>query len=251
MLGKLHEEYFKSDPKNSNTMGMNEGVVDIYNEKSVINHGINNFQINNTFISKTFAWFELESLNCIQCKKTIFNFQFYFTFDLNILGGLEIANYNLKNNQNNIVSIYDCLNYFCINKQKQLMCDYCRGITTMISTKKIYSPPNYFIFTFNWFLDNENERKKLKNINLQLKSECIQLDSFIMNNFYKNYRIVGIVSYLETRKKFITYYLSPVDKKWYLCDDENVDEIKFEEILERNDRTFEEKPYILILHGES
>ena len=250
MLGKLHEEYFKSNPNNLNNMNMNEGVMDKYNEMSVINHGIQNFQKNNTFISKIFAWSELANFKCTQCSKIIFDFQFYFTLELNILGGLQIANFNLNNN-NNILSINDCLIDFCKNNQTQLMCDHCQVPTIAISTKKIYSPPNYFIFTFNWFFDNENERKKLNDIHLLLKSDCIQLDAFIINNFYKFYRIVGIVSYLERRKRFIAYYLSPVDKKWYFCDDDNVDEITFDEILKRNDRTFENRPYIVIYHGEN
>ena len=79
---------------------------------------------------------------------------------------------------------------------------------------------------------------------MQIKSEKIQLKQYILNNS-NDYRIIGIVSYFEANKKFFAYYLSPVDNKWYFCDDEKVDEIKFNEILEKNDNTFENKPYII------
>ena len=125
-----------------------------------------------------------------------------------------------------------------------MLCESCHAITKKISTKQIYSLPNYLIFTFNWYFEDENEQKKINNINLQIKSEYIQLNTFIMNNS-NDYIIIGIVSYFEANKKFIVYYLSLVDNKWYFCNDEKVDEVKFDEILERNDNTFENKPYIL------
>ena len=243
ILNKLHEEYYESNPKNKNKMDVEEGVLDQYNEKSVINHGIQNYLNNNTYINQLFAWFELENLKCAQCGKTIYNFQSYFTLDLDILGSSQIENQN-SNNNNNTITIYDCLNYYLKQKPKSLMCDHCHMITKKMSTKKIYSPPNYFIFTFNWYFEDENEQKKINNINLQIKSENIQLKQYILNNS-NDYRIIGIVSYFEANKKFFAYYLSPVDNKWYFCDDEKVDEIKFNEILEKNDNTFENKPYII------
>ena len=251
MLKKLHEEYLKSKPKNNN-FKKNEAVKDKYNEMSVINHGVQNFQTNSTFICQIFAWFELENFKCTKCGKILFNFQFYFTLDLNILGGLEIANKNLNNENNNIISIYDCLKYLNKEKEQLIMCENCHLTTKMISTKKIYSPPNYFIFTCNWFLGDEDEKKKLNNVHLQLKSENIQLDTFIMNNTNdcKFYKIVGIVSYFEASKKFISYYLSSVNNKWYYCDDEIVGEITFDEILRRNDSTFENRPCILIYNAK-
>ena len=244
LLDKLNNEYFKSSHKNSNNANMDEGVIDKYNKTSVINHGIEDFNNKNkTFISQLFGWFGIESLTCTSCKKTMFNFQLYFTLDLDIEDSSLLA-LQISNNSN-IITIYDCLKYYLLNKEKSLTCEQCHQINKMNSIKQIYSPPNYFIFTFNWFFDDGIEQNKVNNVKLQLKSEYIQLEPFIINNINEGiYGIIGIVSYSATDKKFIAYYLSPVDNKWYYCNDEKVDEITFDEIKRRNDNGYE-KPFIL------
>ena len=250
ILEKLNDEYFKSDPKNKNkSININESNINKCDEKSVINHGVQNFNDKITLISKLFAWFELEKLKCSMCGKSTFNFEFYFTLDLDILGGLQSANEKTKNNNNNnIVTIYDCLNYFYKEKKKQKMCNCCHQITKIISKKRIFSPPNNFILTFNWLFENEIEQKQLNKINFQLKNEYVQLDGYIDKNIKDNniYRIIGIVYYIGTLNKFISYYLSPVDGKWYSCHDEIVNDISFEEeIIKRTGNDFRNKPYIL------
>ena len=46
------------------------------------------------------------------------------------------------------------------------------------------------------------------------------------------YQLIGIVSFFITQNKYISCCMSPVDKQWYIYNDENVQQIELKNILD-------------------
>ena len=224
ILEELHLEYLLIDSRN--LIENLEIKCDKFNKNDVINNAILNYDKNNkTFISQLFSWFEIEELQCSKCRKIYYQLQNNLTFDVNYFG------------DKNSFNIYDCLDNYYGNKEKKLICDFCNEITKIKSKKQIFSPPNYLIITLNF--NDEYFTKKF------LIDECIQIPNYINNDDSKIYFLIGIVSYVPNEQKFIAYYLSQAENIWYLCDNEIVTEINFDDILTQHNINFNNKAYIL------
>ena len=225
ILERLHIEYLQLKQQ---TPMENKGIIyNKYDKSSVINHEILNYDQNNkTYISLLFSWFELEKLQCLKCNNKFYQMQNNFTLDLNYF------------DNNDSFDINDCLNYYYKDTEKKLICDCCKKITKIKSNKQIYSSPNIFIFTLNFNINHSNKKFLIKN-------ECIKLDNYIYEDNRKTYFLIGIVSFVPKENKFIAYFLSQKDNKWYCCDDENVNETNFPYIQKQNNVLFTNKAYIL------
>ena len=62
---------------------------------------------NSSIVANNLNWYEIQYFQCSSCQKIWYKFLSNNTFKLNILGA-----YNKKENSNNYITIYDCLNYF-------------------------------------------------------------------------------------------------------------------------------------------
>ena len=89
----------------------------------------------------------------------------------------------------------------------------------MTSRNKIYSSPNFFLFLL--------DLKENKNINFIIEPR-INLEKFIENKTTPTkYELNGIVFFDLIKNKYNALCISPVDKRWYLFDDKNVDLFDF------------------------
>ena len=69
------------------------------------------------------------------------------------------------------------------------------------------------------------------------------------NNINKNYELNGIVFFDINKNKYNALCVSPVDKKWYLYDDENVELSNFQNYINLylNNKNF--IPHILLYNN--
>ena len=109
---------------------------------------------------------------------------------------------------------------------------------------QIFISPNILIF----LLDEKNikEEDKIKFI-LEQK---INLDKYIeQKESPRNYELNGFVFYDNKKNKYNALCVSPVDKQWYLYDDEKVTLSKFETFIQMYSKSMDYKPCILVYKG--
>ena len=91
--------------------------------------------------------------------------------------------------------------------------------------------------------DNSNE---LINIYLHIY-EKIDLYNFIDNQKSpKKFELIGIISIYLEQKKYVSFCKSPVDKKWYFYNDENINLIDINEVLKKHNESKGMIPCILL-----
>ena len=67
------------------------------------------------------------------------------------------------------------------------------------------------------------------------------------NNINKNYELNGIVFFDINKNKYNALCVSPVDKKWYLYDDERVELADYDNFIRQEyNNTVNYQPYILL-----
>jgi len=215
ILSTLHNEL--NDKKNMNGVQPN-----IQDKNNVITCGINNFQnSNNSMISNLFNWFEIKESKCSQCSFSIYAFQTYNTLDLDINSCSNI----FKNNP--YLTIYNCLDYLISQKSSKSFCKNCNKYMQMFNMSKIYSSPNYFMFLLN----RGNMEQNLLNINFKIE-EKINLRKYIeYQNAPTNYQLNGIVSIESQSQKYVSFCKSPVDKEWYIYNNEQIQKVNLNDVL--------------------
>ena len=237
ILDILHNELISKN----NNQKLNGNIKD---RNNMIKIGIKNFKnFNNSIISNNFNWFEIRESLCNKCGETTYNFQTFNSFSLDI----EVTFNYYKNKMNNIkeiLTIYDCLEFYNFTKQKNAYCNFCNQSLNKLNTTKIFSSPNIFIFLLDRGIDFDN--KKLIDIHFNI-NEKIDLKNYIENSEAPSkYGITGIVSINMKLKKYVSFCKSPVDKNWYLYNDEINEKADIKTILENHNNYKELIPCILI-----
>ena len=229
MLDIIHNEL---NEKKSLTNTLN---YDIYDCNSVVCEEISNFNnTHNSIISDIFCYFVRREKQCILCKKTKYELYHFNTFDL------DISKCATKN-ENKIINIHDSLTYFSTQEKIKYFCQNCNQFCETNIISKIYSSPNIFIF----LLDRGDFNENLMNIQFKLE-EIIDLNNFIeIKSVPTQYELIGIVSISRNDKKYLGFSKSPIDKKWYKYNEENVDEIDFNSVLDNNNNSNLYVPCIL------
>ena len=148
-----------------------------------------------------------------------------------------------KVNNNNIISIYDCLNNLSIPKTINFYCKNCRKNTQINSILRIYKSPKIFIF----LLDRGNFEPKYINIQFKLEPNI----NININQFENQFELIGIVSICLEKKKYVAFSKSPIDHQWYFYNDEEVALIEFDSILNNNNNVKLYIPCILFYHSDS
>jgi len=237
LLNNLHNEM--------NTAGNNQKLEgNIYDRQNIIKTGSKNFQKNNnSIISNTLDWFEIKECLCNKCMNTSYEFQNYSTLSLDIKSA-----YNKKNNNNEIkesITINDSLVHYCSQKQKNLYCKNCKQSLGFLITTKIFSTSCYLFFLIDRGNDFDSSNE-LININLHINDK-IDLSGFIENQISpKKFELIGIISIYLEQKKYVSFCLSPVDKKWYFYNDENIKLIEINEVLKQHNDSKEMIPCTLL-----
>ena len=193
------------------------------NKDQVIKNGMNDFgKSNNTIISNNFYWFEIKSKHCFNCKTSFYDFNNYEILELDIVAA------NKKYN-NAPFTLTDCLN--CQNQKiKNLFCEKCQNYQQFQINKNIFSSPVYFIFS----LDRGNLDQNLLNIQFKLE-EKIDLIQYLDNKgAFSKYQLSGVVSVYLNKNKYVCFGKSPVDKQWYIYDDNIVSNTNINEVINYN-----------------
>jgi hypothetical protein len=201
ILNNLHRELNK---KNYNDINNNENP-DTHNIQAVINCGMNNFKnSNDSIISNTLNWFQIKESMCNKCYKLMYNFNAFTIFELDILGCSKCQ-------QKQIITIYDCLNYYRIQKNHILYCSNCKNYTQITYQTKILHSPEIFIFS----LDRGQIDLNLLNIKV-LFEEDLDMSLYVENQTTspKHYKLIGIVS-ITKNYDYCSFCKSNYDNKWY------------------------------------
>lgn len=231
LLSTMHDEL--NEKKTNITKKLD---FDEFNQESVIYNGITNSNnSNDSIIYKLFGYFSLKENTCSLCNKTKFELHYFHTFDLDILGCS-------KENNNNIISINDCLNNLSIPKTNNFYCKNCRKNTQINSIPRIYQSPNIFIF----LLDRGNFEPKYTNIEFKLEQNI----NINVNQFENKFELIGIVSICLEKNKYVAFSKSPIDHQWYFYNDKKVDLIEFDSVLNNNNNVKLYIPFILFYHSE-
>ena len=215
ILNNLHFELNKNKGNN------HQFNIQINNKDNVIMYGCQNYvNKNNSAIFNLLNWFEIKEKRCSQCNNSTFHLNTFNIFELDILGA-----YSVKKNP---ITINDCLELYSFFREQTLFCNTCRKYTKIMSQSQIYSPPNTFIFS----LDRKNVDKNYMNIPFNL-TEQLNLDNYIENkSLPTNYQLIGVLSFYVNENKYISFCLSPVDKKWYVYNDEKVEPTNINSIIQ-------------------
>ena len=238
ILYKLHEELNSLKMYDSSKYISNSTSTMIFNDKDAsVKNGIKKFtQVNKSIISNYFTWFEIKESQCLKCSKKIYNLQNFSTFQLNIFD-------LIKYKKQKYIKIEDCFELYISPKTKNNVCRFCNSYNNIITTTNIYSAPNIFIFLLDYtnYIDNNDfsfvlERK-------------INLGKYIENkNGPTNFILNGIVYWDKNKNKYQAFSASPVDKNWYLCDDENVTSTDVNNFIDIFNKNLCYKPFILVYH---
>ena len=194
ILGKYNIAYKDNQEKNPNDL------ILLILEK--LHEELSNFKNqnnNNSIISDYFSWNEIKQITCYQCLNQNSCNRNFNAFELNLI---ETAQW--KNNPN--INLKDCLDFYETSKEKINFCNKCYGYNKCSIVSKIFSSPKYFIFLLDI---GQNS-----NIKLILEQE-INLKS-------KKFELSGIVFYNTIKNNYNVLYISRLDQKWYLFNDESL-----------------------------
>ena len=189
---------------------------------------------NESIISTNFFWFELKTQRCSGCNKDLYYFNSYETFELDLAYCLS------QRNNNNPLTIATCLQFQSYKNQKSF-CELCNSYHQMNINNKIYYSPNYFVFSLS-----REGNSNLLNIPFYLEYN-IDIDPFLeAKQSFKKYELHAVVSLNRNNNKYVCFGQSPVDKQWYLYDDENVDNIDINNVFDLHNNKWAYIPCILL-----
>ena len=214
---------------------LNPMKMNSYNNK-VMNHSIENDFSN---IYNQFIWNQKKENECGNCSKTFILNQNFSTFDLNIIKVTQFA--NLKNPEK--IKIEDCMDFYTMKKIKNNFCQNCQKYTQISTSMKISSSPKMFIFLIDLPYNSK--------INFIIEP-ILNMEKYIENQTSpKNYELNGIVFFDKKKNKYNTFCISPVDRKWYLFDDKDVQLYEYNKFMSSYSDNNEDnyKPCILLYRG--
>jgi len=192
---------------------------------------------NNSIVSNNLNWYQIQDFQCSSCQKIWYKFLSNNTFNLNLS---EV--YKNKNNSNNNITLYDCLNYFEMTPQyKNMNCIKCKKYSNRTISSKIYCLSKNIIF----LLDRGKLNQDLVKIPFKIEKN-INLDKYIEDSNRKHFELIGIVSINLDEKKYISYCESTQKNEWYLYNDEKVSKIDINETIDKHNEYNKLIPCILV-----
>ena len=186
---------------------------DVYTDKQkAISEFLDNYnKSNKSIISLNFIWFQIKSQKCTQCQTDFYSLQSYETLDL------DLSNF-YKMNSNSPLTIGKCLEFQTF-KNERFFCKICKIYNMSNITTRIYTLPNYLVFSLN--RESANQNINLLNVPF-IVEEYIELSNYIeYSQSFSRYELQAIVSISMKDNKYVCFGKSPVDHIWYLYNDEN------------------------------
>ena len=178
----------------------------------------------NSIISKNFFGIMRNRFNCKQCGLITYSFNCFclLYFDMN---KIIQNNNNNNNNKQNKIPLADFFSElekgkFSSNLNSLYFCKGCSKQTQHGIQKAIYYTPNSLIFCFA----NNNDNC---NINIDYP-DFIDLKNEKEYQFSPDYfNLKGFINKINENgeEKYISYFISPIDNKNYLCENDNIKEV--------------------------
>ena len=219
ILNTLHNEL----KKQNNNQNLNPNL---YDKEDVLKCELKNFFKSISIISNLYKWFEIKESKCNECNSIKYKLNIYNAFDLDILGC-----YKNKKNNNNYITLYDCLEYYNLPYINNLYCEKCNKNAKIINNSHIFSTPNWFIFLLN---RGNLQDHNLLDINFILNDNIDIPNSLIENkNMPKKYVLFGIlsISMINNNYEYVSFCKSPIDSQWYYYFDEKVEQVNINYII--------------------
>lgn len=192
-------------------------LSNVYSKKKYMNEIKNNYKDGYSIIDKYFNGLFEKNIYCNKCN--------HFNKKIEIFNVLECS----INNNLDLDSIIQ--NYFKPEKLDGYKCDNCKEKNTSEKIIKCINTPKYLFIQlkkYDNFMNKLNVNIKfyeyLKLIDYSIKEKC--------NNFYK---LKGIINHLGINMSSGHYTsMVNINNKWFMCDDTNINEIKEEQIYNKN-----------------
>ena len=191
---------------------------------------------------------------CLKCGSCIHNYQ---VFSFIIFPLLDVKNYilscsnnNMMNNQynlmnqNRVLNLYDCFNYFqkmeYFQGENVIYCMGCNQNAEANYCNYIFSTPTIFAIILNRGKNNVDFHEKF------LFPTELNLDNHVMDGTTNNkFYLIGVICHLgesSMNGHFLAYCRSHYEAKWYQYSDALVKECNETEIFKAS------TPYILFYH---
>ena len=214
ILEQLHNELKKPVQNYSNEkLKLNQ-----YN-KNTFNFFFNDYKKESSIISDIFFGVNEKTNECCHCKKIYNKYEIFNC----LIFPLEKVK-NMKDINNNRISIYDCFYY---NQKSEYFtgvnrnyCNACKQLYDFIYTSKIFSSPYILVL----ILDREKEN--IYDIKLDF-NENIDITKFVQqkehpNLIYNLYSVIARIDQSGPNAHFVASCKSPIDNKWYRYNDSTV-----------------------------
>ena len=240
VIGRLHQEL------NETSFNQNQNYS-IVQKKDPLRNFLNYFTSNyKSIISNIFNWVNQIKRTCQNCKSQILSYQTfpYLILDLEKTRKkmfeknhtktiLDVKNNNneafndwfagyYQEKENIPINLKDCIDFYCTKKNEfEYFCPLCNSFCGQISTNKIFSSPNIFIFILNRGKNNIHSVK-------MNYPPILEIGEYIESKACpKTYELIGVITHLGLSGPgghFIAFCKNPIDGKWYRYNDEIVTE---------------------------
>ena len=182
-----------------------------------------------SIISDLFYGIKNDTLTCENCRGTSHSLK---CFDIMIFPLDQVRIF--KGYSYDSVYIEECFDYeerkIELYNSKNYYCNFCQKYSNGILSSKLIQIPKIILIALN------RQEEKDFGINI-IFEEILNLRKYI---FYDSnpskYELIGVINSLNNfgeEKKYIAFCKSSVDKKWYLYDDNDVNEANFKDIKEK------------------
>ena len=243
LIEKMHEEL---NVLNNNNINYDEDAqVNQYDELAVFNQFELMYQKNyHSIVSKHFYSKQKSMTKCLNCGNIIYNFQVY-SFIMFPLLDVKLFTLNYPNqNQNQILNLYDCFNYFqkteLFTGDNHIYCRVCQLETDANFCNFIYSTPTILAIILNRGKNNKDFHEKFL-FPTELNLENYVQDKTSSNKFY----LIGVICHIGESGNFghfFAYCRTHYQGFWYNYNDSIVTQCNETEIFMQN------TPYILFYH---
>jgi len=238
ILEQIHKELKMPISDNNN---INDQKLNQYDRNNAFYYFFNEFRRECSVISDIFFGFTETTNECLNCKYIynskglnnpicynygIFNCLIFPLEEVKNMKNNSVQNKGIQNN-NNIVSIYDCFYY---NQKSDLFtgdnrnyCNICKQLFDSIYTSKIFISSNVLVLILN------RGRGNIYNVKLDF-FEVINITQFVQQKdcpqlMYNLYGVITHIGESGPNAHFVASCKSPIDNKWYRYNDAFVNPI--------------------------
>ena len=232
---QLHDELNKSDYNYIHNNNDNNNIIDYTNKEEVQKNFMKTFIAKNkSIISDLFFSMNNTITRCASCAIQLYSYESYWflEFPLEEVREFKYQNnqfnvYNNLNNNENVISIYDCFEYDrkmnLMDGPNQMYCDKCRRSSNASIITNLETVPNILIILLNRESDIDIDVRILFEENLNL-SNFIEY-----KNTGSKYKLIGIITKFGGNEKgehFIAYCREPKSNLWSKYNDAIVSDVQ-------------------------